>query len=83
MNETFKYAKATGEDLQRLISAMESVLVGEKEHHVMLACLSLVLAIQYPGINAEQLIEGVQKISEYITLYVSALDEFVEPGKMN
>lgn len=76
--------KASGGDLDRIVSKMENVLVGEPEHHVMMACISLVVALQYPGITGEQLVYAVQNISEHIAILVSGFDDptHVE-GKMN
>lgn len=80
MNETTKGSlseyRATGADLERLIGKMQDVLVGEPEHHVMMACISLAVAIQYPNVTAAQLVRAVKDASEHIAMMVS---EFADP----
>lgn len=82
-DNSITYSQANGEELGRLIAAMEKVLIGEKEHHVVMACLALAITIQCPSLSPEQLAKGVKGVSEWIALFASSLDENVPKALVN
>lgn len=83
MNENITYTKASGAELERLINAMERVLVGEREQHIVMACLALVISLQVPDITSEQLAKGVKGASEWIALFGSSLNLDSHPEQVN
>lgn len=70
-------ATASGEEIHNLVAAIEPVLVGSSKGSAMIACLSIVLSLQNPNLSPEDRVEGVQKVSEYICLW---LDEKAYPA---
>lgn len=76
-------AKATVADIKRLVQQMESVLVGEREDHVMMACIAMALSIQYPDLTREELSAGVKGASEWMATYISTIASPVDKAAMN
>ena len=83
MNEPITYTKASGADIDRILTLMESVLSGQDEQHIVMACLALALMIQIPNIKLEQITAGVKGASEWITLFASELESPTTTDRMN
>lgn len=64
------YTEGTAKQIYNIIEMMEGSLIGQNRQHVMMACLSLAIAIQNPDISLPRLISGVKSTSEHITLLV-------------
>ena len=70
-------ATASGEEIHNLVQAIEPVLIGSSKGAGVIACLSIALSLQNPDLSPEDRVEGVQKVSEYICLW---LDEKAYPA---
>lgn len=67
------YTEISGEKLKDLVSAIEVMMVGQRESHILMACLSIILLIQCPNITGPQLAQGIQDTSNWISLYAQSL----------
>ena len=65
---------ATGEQVGAIIDKIEGAITGEPKHHVLMACLTLALVMQYPNISAEELQEGVKRTSQFIAFYLEGIN---------
>ena len=75
MNEPITYSQATGKDIESIVSAMESCLIGRNSSHITMACLAVALIIQEPNLAPQQLADGIRGASEWIAMYVGSLNE--------
>lgn len=60
------YIKATGEQLEKLVSRIEEVVEGEQTSHIALACLIMAIYSQKPDIDVVKLQQVVKGVSEYM-----------------
>ena len=65
----------SGEEVARIVNAMEQVFGDENREVMLMACLSLSILIQHENITMEQLQAGVLGASEWIALYLTSLEE--------
>ena len=72
---TILETKATGEEIEAVIAAIEPSLVNRPTHHVLIACLSLAILIMHPDISPEKLQAAVKGTSQYICMLLSGVDE--------
>ena len=77
------YAKASGEDITRILDKLESTLKGESRSDKIISMLAGVLLLQYPSISNEDLVKGVIKTSEGITIFLTELTSLVEAKDLN
>lgn len=70
-HSTISEASASGEDIEKLISAMEPVLLGAPRAHVIIAALSLAITLMQPDISVDELQSAVRGASQYICLAVA------------
>ena len=73
MSQTVVKMEATGHEIEAVIRSMEPALEGKDANHVMMACLALALYIQEPDLTPEQVAEGVEGASQWISLFISSL----------
>lgn len=73
MNPTL-VGEATGEEIDAVISKIEPHLDGVPRVHVLIACISLALLVQYPDLTPDELQQGVRGVSQYICMFLDGLE---------
>lgn len=73
-------AAATGEEISAITYKIEDALVGVQRSHAIIACLSCSLILMYPGLNPEQLVEGVRDVSQFICMWLEGIVGMQEDG---
>lgn len=69
------------EESDRIITGkIIPALIGEDKHSVIIALLSLSLSLMKPELTSDELVSGVQGMSEWACLHLS-LNETIEEGK--
>lgn len=64
---------ATGEAIANLLDALEPVLDGQPKQNVVVACLSIVILLQRPDIDADELKTAVFETSKWMSLYLTSI----------
>ncbi len=80
MSGEITHVTASGEEIYKVIEALEPHLTGFPRHHVMIACLSIAAGIMDEDLEPEDIVEIVNKISQFMSLQIAAGAEFPMAG---
>jgi hypothetical protein len=80
MSAIITEATASSQEIFDVIEKIEPAIDGIRESHVVMALLTMVLAIQKPDLSAEELGNGVKEVSRFVCML---LDSPTDKSKMN
>lgn len=83
MKSFVSQAVATGEEIHKIVSAIEPILVNVDRAHIIIACLSIALTVSKPDITPEQLQAAVRDTSQYICMILEEVDPSTPQERMN
>lgn len=69
---------ANSDEVELVMDAIEPVIDGMNPAHCVMAFLALAIILQKPHASREEVVSGVKGASEWIALYLSAVDEAEE-----
>lgn len=72
-----------GSEVEEVVGKIEEAVKGESIHTILMACLSIVIFLQHPDISNEKLRDGVKGASEWIAMFISGVDEEIDPKQVN
>jgi hypothetical protein len=79
-------ASVPGPEVKKIFDKMAAIFQGEDENACVIACLSMVLAIQNPEITEKQLMEGVMELSKTVMMVATGVESIdsieLDPSKV-
>lgn len=68
------YIKATPEDIKRIVDRIETVIEGEQNTNVAIACVVVAVLSQKPDIPPNDLPVVVKDVSEFLAAYLTSAE---------
>lgn len=83
---------AAASDIQPIVARLEEALADSPKTHALISLTTLMILIQNPDLNADQIYEGVREVSRFTCLWLAGLTgddtatgevEVIDPKKLN
>ena len=82
-NTLVSEAFATGSDIAPIVERIEDALGDVPRTHALIALTSIILLLQHPDLNENQIYEGVKDVSRFVCLWLAGIDAADEPVKLS